>query len=207
MKITLNKDQLLWITSDTHYSHKNICRGVSEWEPGRGQRDFDTVEEMNDAMVKNINGCAKEGDILIHIGDWSFGGISQVSEFRERLVCKDIILVLGNHDHHVRHNKAGLQSLFSRVTSYMEVWMNKQMFIFSHFPLAVWDMISHGSIMLHGHTHKRPEKRLGKGKMLDCGLDGNIEFRPYNILEITELLKDRPIGCYLEDDYHVKEGL
>ena len=21
----------IWITSDTHYSHKNLCRGVTEW--------------------------------------------------------------------------------------------------------------------------------------------------------------------------------
>ena len=40
----------VWITSDTHYSHKNICRGVTAWRTQEGEipvsqtRDFSTIE-------------------------------------------------------------------------------------------------------------------------------------------------------------------
>ena len=207
MKITLKPNQQLWFTSDSHYSHANITEGLSTWEKGRGQRPFQTVDDMNDTLVKNINGCAQESDILIHLGDFSFGGISKVSEFRERIICKEVILVLGNHDHHIRSNKTGLQDLFTRTTSYLELSVNKQQFILFHFPIVVWDCVGQGAIMLHGHTHKRPEKRIGKGRMLDVGLDGHPEFRPYGLGEIMELVSTRPIGCYLEDDYHTRERL
>lgn len=49
-----------WITSDTHYNHTNICRGVSTWEDGRGTRDFQTLEEMNSTLVHNINSKVQE---------------------------------------------------------------------------------------------------------------------------------------------------
>ena len=61
--------------------------------------------------------------------------------------------------------------------------------------------------MLHGHTHKRPEKRLGVGRTMDVGLDGHPEFRPYGLGEIMELVSTRPIQSYMGDDYHTKENL
>lgn len=45
LTIKLNKDQKLFFTSDTHYNHKNICRGVTAWEGGLDKtRDF--MEKM-----------------------------------------------------------------------------------------------------------------------------------------------------------------
>ena len=63
-----------FFTSDTHYGHTNICRGESRWEGKRGCRDFDSVPEMNEAIVEGINSSVGQHDILYHLGDWSFGG-------------------------------------------------------------------------------------------------------------------------------------
>jgi len=77
----------VWITSDTHYSHKNICRGVTAWRTQEGEipvsqtRDFSTIEKMNASIVNNINEVVGQDDILIHLGDWSFGGYDQIREF------------------------------------------------------------------------------------------------------------------------------
>jgi len=76
--IKLDKDKKVWITSDTHYSHKNICRGVTNWRmpdgsvPVEQTRDFPTIETMNASIVNNINGLVGQDDILIHLGDWSY---------------------------------------------------------------------------------------------------------------------------------------
>lgn len=98
----------IYFTSDTHYNHKNIVRGTSEWEPGKGPqrtRDFDTLEEHNKALVTSINSVVKEDDILYALGDWSFGGINSIWEFRKQLKCKEIHLIFGNHDEHIEANK------------------------------------------------------------------------------------------------------
>ena len=40
----------------THYNHKNICKGTTEWGDAElSCRDFQTIEEMNDAIVNSIN--------------------------------------------------------------------------------------------------------------------------------------------------------
>lgn len=109
-KIVLKDDQKLFFISDTHYNHKNICRGTTSWdlkEHGghNSVRDFNTVPEMNLHIVNAINAVVKEDDYLVHLGDWSFGGIQSIWEFRSRIICKNVILVLGNHDEHIDANK------------------------------------------------------------------------------------------------------
>ena len=107
MKLVLNKNQRLLFTSDTHYNHTNICKSSTKWDTDRGgkTRDFPSLCEMNDTLVNNINEVVGEDDILIHLGDWSFGGFDSIAEFRDRIICKNIHLVFGNHDHHQRNNK------------------------------------------------------------------------------------------------------
>jgi len=96
----------IWFTSDTHYNHKNLCLGVSSWSNKHlSARKFDTLEEMNKLIVKNINDVVEENDILYHLGDWSFGGIENIWEFKKQINCKNVYLVPGNHDHHVKNNK------------------------------------------------------------------------------------------------------
>lgn len=93
--------------SDPHYGQKNIVRGVSEWPMDKRHecRDFETIEDMNSAIVNSINSVAEEGDDLYCLGDWSFGGVDNMWEFRKQINCNNVHLVLGNHDDHIRNNK------------------------------------------------------------------------------------------------------
>jgi calcineurin-like phosphoesterase family protein len=57
---------------------------------------------------------------------------------------------------------------------------------------------------VHGHTHLPKEHKVGQGRSLDCGIDGNDYF-PYELKEIDELLCDRPIrSLSLPVDHHEK---
>lgn len=99
-----------YFISDTHFHHKNIVRGTSQWKESRGDsgqklRDFDTLEEHDKALVERINERVGEKDTMYHIGDWSFGGIDQIWAFRKQIKCRNIHLILGNHDHHIAENK------------------------------------------------------------------------------------------------------
>jgi calcineurin-like phosphoesterase family protein len=95
----------IFFTSDTHYGHRNIVRGVSNWENKDGCRDFDTLEEHNETIITNLNEVVGQDDTLYHLGDWSFGGIQNIWNFRQRINCRNIHLILGNHDHHIRNCK------------------------------------------------------------------------------------------------------
>jgi len=201
----------IWITSDTHFFHKNICRGTTDWRTPSGEipientRDFSTIEEMNNTIVNNINSCVGQDDILIHAGDWSFSGIENIYKFHERLICKNIHLVLGNHDHWIKKNKNDIRSLFLSVNTRIEFYINKTLIVIDHYPLLTWEELSHGSIMLHGHTHLLNDKKFGKGRIMDIGIDSNLDFRPYNIKdEIIPIMNKRLITSELGNmDHHI----
>jgi calcineurin-like phosphoesterase family protein len=218
MKITLNKGQKLFFTSDTHYQHSNIVRGVSKWDGGLDKtRDYDTIDKMNSTIVNNINDVVGQEDILIHLGDWSFGGFDKIREFRNRLICQDIRLILGNHDYHIENNRENIQEIFTSVSQYevLEVIAptshpifgpnNKYEFVLCHYPIASWNNMNKGRMHLHGHVHLPKHQRMSGGKSIDIGMDGN-NLKPYELREVVSLLKDKPVKTLsLPVDHHEQE--
>ena len=203
----------IWITSDTHYGHKNICRGTTEWRlpdgsvPTHNTRPFSTVEAMNASIVANINNVVKADHTLIFLGDWSFGGFDNIQKFYDGLVCKNIVFIYGNHDHHILNNKNNIQSLFVSVDHYKSMEINKIRLNLMHYPISSWDGLDRGVIHLHGHMHFVGENRFGKGRRMDVGMDGHPEFRPYNLVdEVIPMMLDRPIISEFTSDHHL-DGL
>ena len=223
LKIILEPTQKIWITSDTHYNHKNICRGVTNWRTQDGQvpidstRPFELLEDMNRTLIDNINNNVGQDDILIHLGDWSFGGFESIEAFRNRIICKNIYLVLGNHDHHIDRNRENCQKHFICVNDLVQFVLryldrNKedtiQAFTLCHYPISSWNGMNDGVIHLHGHVHLPNDKKFGRGKKMDVGVDGHPEFRPYNIVdEIIPLMKKRDIKSDMLFDHHEERFL
>lgn len=216
MKLIKQPEQNIWFTSDTHYGHSNICRATSTWKDAdRLTRDFKSLDHMNQQLINNINNNVNQDDILFHLGDFSFGGLDNVREFRNQIVCKNIHLILGNHDHHIRKDVENLQRLFLTVDQYMHLDFRmyndskqtklivQQDFILMHYPIQSWDGMNKGAIHLHGHVHLPPVKRLGKGKMIDVGVDGN-GLQPISILEIMQIMAKQPIASNLPFDHHIE---
>jgi calcineurin-like phosphoesterase family protein len=194
----------IWITSDTHFGHAGIVRGTTHWRtlddegnkivPLDAVRDFDTVEEMNEMMISNINDVVGENDTLFHMGDWSFGGFENISEFRYRINCKNIHLIIGNHDHHIESNKENIRRFFASVNYYNEVNVKHKSgnvkLVMCHYPIVSWNNMRRNSYMLHGHQHLKGDQRFGNGKRMDIGMCGHPEFRPYNLDEIIDNLRN-----------------
>lgn len=206
MKLQISNKQNIFFCSDPHYEHAGIVRGTSSWEGKKGCRDFDTLEEHNQALIDGINNTVGEKDILFCLGDWSFGGykngdnVNNIKKFRDQIICKNVHLVLGNHDTEIAKNKNGEQSFFSSVNHYLEILVIeqpdkqgekaiKQEVVLSHYSHRTWNKAFKGSWMLFGHSHGS----LGEvpGKTMDVGFDTHPEFRPYSYLEIKNLLKDK----------------
>jgi calcineurin-like phosphoesterase family protein len=210
MKIKLNRGQKLWFTSDTHYNHSNICSATTQWTDPVTCREFKSLEQMNAHLVGNINEKVGQDDILFHLGDWSFGGFEQIQKFRDSIVCKNVHIITGNHDHHIERNKDNIQSIFSSVNKYLNLdvkWgegtmlHGKQRFALMHFPIASWDNMARGAIHLHGHVHFESNVRIGVGKMMDVGVDGNNLY-PIEMNEVLRLMNKQPIKSMFKFDHH-----
>jgi len=210
MKLTLNKGQRLFFTSDTHYNHDNICSATTKWIDPVTCREFKSLEHMNATLVGNINEVVGQNDILFHLGDWSFGGFEMIEEFRNRIVCQNVHIITGNHDHHIENNRDGCQSLFASVSKYQNLVVKTNVgtlaakeyrFALMHFPIASWDNMARGAIHLHGHVHFTADKRIGTGKMMDVGVDGN-KLYPIDMSEVVSIMKDQPIKSMFKFDHH-----
>ena len=209
--IKIDTDRKVWITSDTHYGHKNICRGVTSWRLPDGRipiektRDFDTIEQMNEAIVDGINSVVGQDDVLIHLGDFSFGGFENIQKFRDRIICKEIHLILGNHDTSIENNKGDVQELFTSVNHYTRLLYKNKTFVLFHFPISSWDSLNKGHIHLHGHVHLPTNLRFGEGKKMDVGMDGHPTFGVYGMDDIIRIMDKRDIVSDMLFDHHTDE--
>jgi calcineurin-like phosphoesterase family protein len=222
IKITLEKGQKLYFISDTHYGHTNICRGVTKWKNINGEppisqtRPFQTLDEMNDRIVTGINQYVGENDILFHLGDFSFGGFDNIEIFRNRINCKNIHLILGNHDHHIGKNKNNCRVHFKTVnksvtlivkipSSVRGVKDKTYVFELFHYPITSWENMNDGVIHLHGHVHLSPENRMSnnnKGRYMDVGVDGN-GMDPIVMESVLDLVGNKEIGkLSIPEDHH-----
>lgn len=183
---SLNDYNQVWLTSDSHLAHKNICRGTSKWTDTSRCRDFDTVEEMDAAILKGLE-VVREDDVLIHMGDVAFGGKNNIPRYVES--CKGpIIHIIGNHDHNVIRNPGGFQDLFA-YSAHQGYFKFKGVNIFcSHYPTAIWHRGHRGTLHAYGHTHGSYE---GLGKSQDVGVDVAFklfgEYRPFSFEEFVNL--------------------
>lgn len=221
-----------WITSDTHFTHTNIAVGSSRWPGGAkyvprdenevliplgtgGQRNFKNEFVMTDVLINTINSQAKQGDKIRHGGDWGFSGIDNIIKTRLRIVCDDISISLGNHDHLILKNRripehllsevqarfpgaTHLQDLFTEVTLKQSFRIGKIATTLQHYAERIWDKSHHGTIQLHGHSHAGLENERGgshpinkffnEHRTMDVGIDNAFRiFGEYRLFHIDEV--------------------
>lgn len=188
----------IWFTSDTHFGHKNICRGESQWNDKSRCRDFDTVHEMNKYMTEQINRFVEVNDTLYHLGDFAFGGAKQVHEYINHINCKNITLVLGNHD--FRYKKLYKDRLID-VRDVKQGWftfipsialdkldkvtvLNMQHYPFKDQAVGGFFISKPVGILLHGHTHAY--NGVTHDGQIDISVEGN-DYKPYSLEQIIDL--------------------
>lgn len=194
-----------FFSSDFHYHHNNIVAGTTNWSSKERCRNFSTLEEHDGTLVHNINQTVGKDDVLYFMGDWSFGGLEFVKEFRDKIYCKTIHLILGNHDHHIEKNRfyngVSTWSLFDSINHYKRKTINGQDMVLSHYSFRTWDKAHKGTWMLHGHSHGTlpPYEQF---KTMDVGIDTHPDFRPYSFKEIQEIMSEKKD---LRVDHHTEE--
>ena len=129
----------VWFTSDTHFGHKNILEYEKEARP------FETVEEMNEALISNWNDTVRPKDIVYHLGDFAFGR-SNV-ELAGRLNGRKR-LIMGNHD---VYNNSVYLDYFEKLFG-VHYWRRC---VLSHIPVHVGNLGSRAILNVHGHLHSR----------------------------------------------------
>lgn len=143
MKISkILKNHPVWITSDHHFGHANICKFKNDHnEP---IRPWDDVFEMEEELIKRWNERVKPNDYVIHCGDFAMNrtGYDRVIN---RLNGKRI-LIQGNHD---GFSYSTYQKHFVEVQSMI---MLHGTAIITHIPVHP-SSIDKYTVNIHGHLH------------------------------------------------------
>lgn len=78
---------------------------------------------------------------------------------RERIECKNVTLIRGNHDGDWEDPDA--PHIWDEVRDYLEValgYAKGHRLVMSHYPMLSWNGKARGAIMPHGHIHSRGDR-------------------------------------------------
>ncbi len=208
--------QKTWFTADTHFGHRKIsfyakrkfCLSDAEvatldsiWNYKNLKNDWvpswSSVSKMDDYLIKKINQHVEKDDVLWHLGDFCSAKGNNTEaiarKYRERINCKNIFLILGNHDHYE------IKKVFNDSYDYYDLKIENTHIVLSHYAHAFWNKSHNNSWMLYGHAHGTAEEWLDKnmpGRLsMDVGVDNIFkiigEYRPISFNEINEIFSSR----------------
>lgn len=126
---------MIWFTSDTHFGHENVLKFTD--------RPWETIWQMNDAIVDSINGRVAVDDELYILGDFSFKMTAQDAYgLRKRIACRRIHLVPGNHDKD--WTQPAVAGAFTVEPPICVLKIDGQKIVLSHYPMADWQYRKEG---------------------------------------------------------------
>ena len=180
----------LYFTSDTHFWHNNILKYCS--------RPFETVEEMNQALIDNWNSVIGPDDHVYHLGDFCFGNVEKWNTVLAPGVLNGHIhLILGNHDPDRVFRPGTMNERFDSIDYQKILIIEGWTVILNHFPFASFsNNLDHRVLQLLGHIHSGPNKFediMLKGNKLqwnqyDVGVDNN-GYVPVSWAQVKERMK------------------
>lgn len=155
--------------ADWHYGHKNVL--------AFDNRPFTTVEEMNEALVKNWNDAVKPDDIVYVLGDMFWCKSTEAVPVLDKLNGVKF-LIRGNHD---RSNDSRFIKKFAKVTDYLEVEDNGRHVVLCHYPIPCYKNHFYGWYHLYGHVHTSFEYNMMEHDKVLMGALYSRQCRMFNV--------------------------
>ena len=186
----METNKKVWFASDHHFGHDFM----------RKLRNFETIEEHDQAIIDAHNQVVSKHDDVYLLGDFIFRSARHYEYYTSKL-NGNIHLIRGNHDH---IGMDGGTRGFSWIKDYYETHFDnpliedtkkcKTLIVLSHYPLYCWHKNRKGAIMLHGHTHNGIESsEVERGKIMDVEINIKNGFAPYELKDIFIIMQDRKI--------------
>jgi calcineurin-like phosphoesterase family protein len=190
----------IWFSADLHLGHGNIIRYclrpfLSPDEQQRARHDprgrwrisDETLRRHDDALIDAINAHVRPDDTFWILGDFCWGRIDVAREYRDRIRCRNVNLIWGNHDHR------STRPLFCEAWEQGMIQVEGQDIWLNHYPLRSWDRSFHGSWNLYGHVHNRltDEDEANPHRLTrDVGVDA-CEYRPWSFEDLRNYMTPR----------------
>ena len=177
----------LFLTSDSHYGHFNICKYC--------HRPFQSRSEMDQTLIKNWNEVVPEDGIVVHCGDFMLPHNEDIKEYNKYLnqLHGRVLLLRGNHD------LASLDWVSDKLIAVRDqamIVVDGVKIFAQHYPCAAFN----GDYHVYGHIHTLADgtcygidgdvtKVMGKNTY-DVGVDQN-GYTPVSYWQLCDIFRKK----------------
>jgi calcineurin-like phosphoesterase family protein len=117
------------------------------------KRPFDTVEEMNAALIVNWNSYITDYDDIYILGDFLFKRRGKDANSLLKSLKGRKYFIRGNHDSCFLDDPGFDASAFVWVKDYHVLNYQNRLFVLFHYPILEWHAFYHSAVHLYGHIH------------------------------------------------------
>ena len=175
----------LFMTSDSHLGHFNICKYC--------HRPFTSRSEMDQTLIKNWNEVVPEDGIVVHCGDFMLPHNEDIKEYNKYLYQLNgrILLLRGNHD------RASLDWENDKLIAVRDnaiIQVEGIKIYAQHYPCAAFN----GDYHIYGHVHTLSDgicygidgdvKKVMKRTTYDVGVDQN-NYTPVSYWQLCDIIR------------------
>ena len=130
-----------YITSDTWFGRPQILQIAN-------RSSFNSIDEMDEVLVRNWNKKVKMKDVVFHLGNFAWDPITARKVLKK--LNGTIFFVRGSQDKALEE----VIGEFPRATFLEDSITDLVDFdvVLSHYPLRVWNGKDSGTLHMHGHT-------------------------------------------------------
>ena len=188
----------IFVTSDLHFNHDREF----VWKV----RGYESVYEMNEAIIERFNSVVQSGDDVYILGDLCLGRggpaiLAANKELIERLNGR-LHIIRGNHDTEPRVRMYASCANVVDIVKWADMLHYKGYhFYLSHFPTLTGNLekesLKQCTCNLFGHTHQTTNFHLDMPFMYHVGVDSHNCY-PMNLDDIITEMKAKVKECLAE---------
>ena len=173
---------MIYLVSDRHFRHRNICKYAS--------RPYDTTDKMDADLIRRHNNTVRPEDIFYDLGDFGWGPVGPLIEILNKLNGNKKIIIRGNHDR-------GIESLYEMG---WDAVVDEAIIKYRHHTVLLRHRPFYGEIpfdratdkpmfdyVFHGHIHNNDHRDL-----IEAG--EAVDIPPFNLNLSVEVIGYRPVS-------------
>ena len=177
----------LFMTSDSHLGHYNICKYC--------HRPFQSRSDMDQTLIKNWNAVVPEDGIVVHCGDFMLPHNEDIKEYNKYLnqLHGRVLLLRGNHD---RASLDWVSDKLIAVRDQAMIVVDGVKIFAQHYPCAAFN----GDYHVYGHIHTLADgtcygidgdvTKVMRKNTYDVGVDQN-GYTPVSYLQLCDIFRKK----------------
>lgn len=156
---------MIYVTSDLHFNHdKDFIYKA---------RGFNSIEEMNEEIIKRWNETVTAEDTVYILGDIALGADLAASMRLIGRLNGSLYLAIGNHDSDAKLDAYKKANLFKDIQFGYRLKIKKRVCVLTHYPSIVANDGDAPTVNLYGHTHQTTNFYDNHWDMYHVGMDSH----------------------------------